>query len=192
MSWSKKIMVIVFCLSIGTLYSQNDTLPISNPNLIKHQVGIGISKFVNSAFSSDKNAYNIEYRYKYDKKIALRAGLSYEKDDSESGFINTGLKIGVDKNLRRYQMWTIYYGVDVMGNYSNYKNIDKNIYNVGIATFLGIQFNLVKNFSISIEPNIYLNYFVVVDNSTFENKKVQRWTESGLGKLGYIQLNFHF
>ncbi len=192
MSWSKKIGAIVFCLSISSLYAQNDTLAYSNPNLIKHQIGIGISKFVNSAFSSDKNAYEIEYRYKYNKKIALRGGLIYEKDDSESGFVTAGLKIGIDKNLRKYQMWTIYYGVDVMGNYSNYKNIDKDIYASGIAPFLGIQFNLVKNFSVSIEPNIYLNYFVVVDNSTFENKKVQRWTESGLGKLGYIQLNFSF
>ena len=160
--------------------------------MIKHQVGIGISKFVNSAFSNDKNAYDIEYRYKYNQKISLRAGLSYEKDDSESGFIETGLKVGIDKNLKLYKMWTIYYGIDVMGNYSNYKNIDKDIYSFGLAPFLGIQFNISKNFSVSIEPNIYLKYFIAVDNSTFENKKVQRWSESGLGKLGYIQLNFHF
>lgn len=173
-------------------FSQTEQSVLSNPNLIKHQVGIGISKFVNSAFSSDKNAYAIEYRYEQSQKTAWRAGLSYEKDDSESGFINGGIKVGIDRNLRKYDYWTIYYGIDFLGNYSNYKNINKNQYNFGLAPLLGIQYRISKNFSVSIEPMIYVMHTIVIDNATFEKNKTTRWTESGLGKLGYIQLNFHF
>jgi len=187
-------MPVVFyaCISLFLASVCFGQEPQSKPLMIKHQVGIGISKFVNSAFSSDKNAYAIEYRYLHSKKTAFRGGLSYEKDNSENGFIDGGFKIGIDRNLRRYDTWTIYYGIDFKGNYSNYKNINKDIYCLGLAPLLGIQFNLTKNFSLSIEPMLYVNFFTVIDRSTFSKDNTTTWTESGLGKLGYIQLNFHF
>ena len=170
----RQIGFVIFICWSTAFFAQNENPSYSNPDLIKHQVGIGISKFINSAFSSDKNAYNIEYRYKNSQKVYLRAGMNYERDDSDSGFINTGIKIGIDKNLRRYQYWTIYYGIDLMGDYSNYKNIDKDIYKLGLAPFLGIQFNISKNFSLSIEPNIYLKYTIAVDHSIFQSNNTTR------------------
>lgn len=184
-----KITVVLFSL---TLYSQNETTNLSNPNLIKHQVGIGISKFINSAFSSDLNAYNIEYRYKYSNKTSLRSGISYEKDNSENGFINGGIKFGIDRQLRKYEKWTYYYGIDLFGNYSNYKNTNKDIYSFGVTPLIGMQYNISQNFSISIEPMLYIKYNIVVDNLTFDRNNKKEWAETGLGKLGYIQLNFHF
>ncbi len=160
--------------------------------MIKNQVGIGISKFVNSAFSSDKNAYNIEYRFRINEKIAYRAGINYEKDSSESGYLEGGIKIGIDKTFRQYDYWNFYYGIDFFGNYSNYKNTNKDIYSYGISPLLGIQYVISKNFSISIEPSIYVKCVRVIDHATFNPNNTITWTESGLGKLGYIQLNFHF
>ena len=184
-----KIIVVLFSISLS---AQNEMTEFSNPDLIKHQVGIGIAKFVNSAFSSDVNAYDVAYRYKYSKKTSLRAGISYEKDNSEDGFIAGGLKIGMDRQLRKYNHWTYYYGIDLFGNYSNYKNINRDIYSFGVAPLLGIQFYLSPNFSISIEPMLYLKYNIVVDHSTFEKNNTTEWAQSGLGQLGHIQLNFHF
>ena len=184
-----KIIVLLFSLS---LYSQNEITNLSNPNQIKHQVGIGVSKFINSAFSSDINAFNIEYRYKYSHKTSLRSGLSYEKEGSENGFINGGVKFGIDILLRKYEKWTYYYGIDLFGNYSNYKNINKDIYSFGVTSFIGIQYNASQNFSISIEPMFYIKNNIVIDNSTFDLNKKKEWAETGIGKLGYIQLNFHF
>lgn len=188
----KKTTLFVAVFFCWNSFSQNSTTSFSNSDEIKHQVGIGISNFINSAFSSDINAYDVEYRYKYSSKIALRAGASYEKDDSENGFVDGGIKLGVDWNLRKYQKWTVYYGVDFMSNLSNYKNINKDQYSFGIAPLLGIQYNVSPNFSLSIEPNIYFRYYKVIDKSTFLSNNVTEWTRSGLGKLGYIQVNFHF
>jgi hypothetical protein len=188
----KNFIITIVLLFSFTLYSQNEIKNLSNPNLIKHQIGIGISKFINSAFSSDINAFNIEYRYKYSNKTSLRSGLSYEKDGSENGFINGGVKFGIDRLLRKYEKWTYYYGLDLIGNYSNYKNINKDIYSFGTTQFIGIQYNASQNFSISIEPMLYIKNNIVIDNSTFDINKKKEWVETGLGKLGYIQLNFHF
>jgi hypothetical protein len=183
------ILILLFGLKI---YSQNETALVSNPDLIKHQVGIGISKFINSAFSSDVNSYDMEYRYKYSERISLRAGASYEKDNSDNGFVDGGIKLGVDRTFRKYTNWTIYYGADLIGNYSNFTNINKDIYSFGFAPLLGIQYNVSKNFSVSIEPMFFVKYNIVVDNSTFQKDNITKWTESGFGKLGYIQVNFHF
>lgn len=180
-------------LLISKSYSQTKYSDNSNTDVIKNQVGIGISKFINSAFSSDKNAYNIEFRHHIaNEKIAFRAGLNYEKDSSESGYIEGGVKIGVDKNFRQFDHWNFYYGIDFFGDYSNYKNTNKDIYSYGLSPFLGIQYLVSKNFSISIEPGIYLKCIRVIDYATFNPDNTTTWTESGLGKLGYIQLNFHF
>lgn len=182
-------IAVFFCLNS---FSQSISDSFSNPETIKHQLGIGISNFINSAFSSDVNAYNLEYRYKYNTKTSLRAGASYERDDSESGFIDGGVKFGIDRNLKKYQKWTFYYGVDLMANLSSYKNVNKDQYNFGIAPLLGIQYNVSPNFSLSIEPNIYFKYYKVIDKSTFLSDNITEWTQSGFGKLGYIQVNFHF
>lgn len=186
------ISMLVSCIVLTKSYSQNKLSDNSTTSLIKNQVGIGISKFVNSAFSSDKNAYNIEYRYRTNEKTAYRAGINYEKDSSESGYLEGGIKIGIDKTFRQYEHWNFYYGIDFFGNYSNYKNTNKDIYSYGIAPLLGIQYVIAKNFSLSIEPGIYIKCVRVIDHATFNPDNTTTWTESGLGKLGYIQLNFHF
>lgn len=183
---------IVGLLLLTKSYAQSNKSNNSNTSLIKNQVGIGISKFVNSAFSSDKNAYNVEYRYRTNEKTAFRAGMNYEKDSSESGYLEGGIKIGIDKTFRQYDHWNFYYGIDLFGNYSNYKNTNKDIYSYGLAPLLGIQYVISKNFSVSIEPGIYVKCVKVIDHATFNPDNTTTWTESGLGKLGYIQLNFHF
>lgn len=187
-----KILLLVVVLSSISCFSQTEPLKVPDTVQFKSRVGIGISNFINSAFSSDKNAYNLEYRYALNKKYALRAGGSYEKDDSEGGFTEIGLKVGADKVFRTNKHWSFYFGADILSSYSNFKNVNKDNYGIGIAPFLGIQFNVVENFSISIEPMLYFKYNIVVDNATFLEDKTTTWTESGLGKLGYIQLNFHF
>jgi len=182
-------LFLIICLHS---FSQNNKEIFSDEKNIKHQIGIGINKFVNSAFASDKNAYSINYRYKYNTKISLRSGAIYEKDDSENGFTDIGLKLGIDKKIRQYNKWSIYYGLDIISNYSNYKNVNKDIYVIGGLSFIGIQYNLSKNFSFCIEPCIYIRHNIVIDNSTFLKNNRTTWTESGIGKLGYINLNFHF
>ena len=188
----KIVYILASILLLSKSYSQNKTSDNSNTGLIKNQVGIGISKFINSAFSSDKNAYNVEFRHRATEKIAYRAGMNYEKDSSESGYITGGMKIGIDRTFRQYDHWNFYYGVDLFGNYSNYKNTNKDIYSYGVAPLFGIQYVISKNFSVSIEPGIYFKIVKVIDHATFNPDNTTSWTESGLGKLGYIQLNFHF
>jgi Outer membrane protein beta-barrel domain len=190
MIFKKGLLILMFFLNF-VLFAQNEP-DLSDPSKIKHQIGIGISNFINSAFSSDKGAFEVEYRYKFNTKISFRTGGIYQKDDSEDGFVETGLKLGVDRNLKKYKKWNFFYGLDLTGTYSKFKNINKDNYSYGIAPFIGIQYKISDNFSLSIEPNLYIKQNIIVDNSTFSIDNKTKWTESGLGKLGYIQLNFHF
>lgn len=183
------LLVLLFCTK---LFCQESSTNSFDSKRIKHQIGIGINNFINSAFSSDKNAYNLEYRYNLKSSYSLRSGLIYEMETSESGYTQAGLKFGIDKKFRTFKKWNFYYGVDVLTSYSNFKNINKDNYTIGLSPLLGIQYLISENFSISIEPNFYYNYNIIVDNSTFQVDNITEYSEAGLGKLGYIQLNFHF
>ena len=118
---------LCICFFMNTIcFSQEEWNKNANSSLVKHQVGIGLSKFVNSAFPSDKNAYSLNYRYKLNDKYNIRAGAIYENDDSDGGFIDSGIKLGVDKNLKLYEKWSFFYGIDLMMNYTKYNNLNKN------------------------------------------------------------------
>ena len=63
----RKYIFILFLTHIalaqeGNVYfNQADSL--STSPVYRHQIGIGISRFVNSAFPSDTNTFLLEYRY---------------------------------------------------------------------------------------------------------------------------------
>ncbi|MBP7172504.1 MAG: outer membrane beta-barrel protein [Cloacibacterium sp.] len=182
---------IVFLLSCATIFAQDNNF-LSYDQQIKHQVGIGLNNFIKSAFTSDANSYNLEYRYYKNDKIAWRAGVSYEGNSGESGYTQGGLKIGIDRNFRRYRSWSVYYGFDIMYKYAHFKNINKDEHNLGAGIVLGIQYNISKHFSISTEPTLYFKRNITVDHATFSKDNTTKWNEYGLGKVGYVQMNFHF
>ena len=189
MKTANLFFLLIYLSSVSLCAQINE---VDKNKVIKNQVGIGISRFINSVFSSDINAYTVEYRYLVSDKNALRSGISYEATDDNSGFLLIGLKLGFDRSLRKYEKWNFYYGADLLSSYSNFKNLNKDQYIVGVSFLLGIQYKISKNFSLSVEPNLFIKQDIFVDNATFLKDKVSRTTTSGLGKIGYIQLNFHF
>lgn len=177
-------------LSCVNFFAQDNFL--SYDEKIKHQVGIGLNNFIKSAFTADKNAYNIEYRYSLLPKLSLRSGFSYDANSGEDGFKQGGFKIGIDKNFKRYKSLSVYYGIDVMYKYTNFSSLSKNQHDFGAALIFGMQYNFSKHFSLSTEPILYFRRSIVIDNATFSKDNITKWNEYGLGKIGYIQLNFHF
>lgn len=168
--------------------AQKDTLF----TIPQHQIGIGINKFIKSIFASDDNAMIINYRYSPKGKWSYRTGFDFKKDDSEGGFTQFAIKLGVDRNLKRYRNWNFYYGADYFMRYSNYKNINKPQYDNGIGAFIGVQYFISPHFSISTEPMFYYKYIYITDKDTFQKDKKTGWSETGFGKIGFVELNFHF
>jgi hypothetical protein len=74
---------------------------------------------------------------------------------------------------------------------SNYKNINKPQYDNGLGVFLGVQYFLSPHFSISTEPMLYYKYIYVVDRSSFQKDNKTSWSETGFGRIGFVELNFH-
>ena len=182
-----KYLLTIVLLSYSLLYAQD-----KSTSFLKHQVGIGATEFINSVFSSDDNAYGVEYRYHKSDMIAYRAGISYLQDTSVDGFIDIGLKAGIDKQLKKFKKWEFYYGIDLLTNYSNFESNNKDLFKVGIAPFFGIMLNISDNFSLSTEPLFFIRYNYLKDNDTFETDNTKDWVQAGLGKIGFLQLNFHF
>lgn len=157
-----------------------------------HQIGIGISKFVNSAFPTDSSAFLLEYRYARNSKIAYRLALDYNIDTAKEGNYQGGMKMGIDRTFKKFQKWNFYYGIDLWGRYTYYTKNKRSITNVALNPFLGIMYRFSKNFSVSTEPGFFVKVNLFEDKNTFDLEKKREWIESRLSKIGYLQLNFHF
>lgn len=187
-----KHIITAFFLISFSCFSFAQTEKDSLFPIPRHQVGIGLNKFIKSIFASDDNAMIINYRYTGKNKWSYRTGFDFKKDDSEGGFTQFAFKLGVDRNLKRYRNWNFYYGADLFTRYSNYKNINKPQYDNGIGAFFGVQYFISPHFSISTEPMFYYKYIYVVDQATFQKDNKRGWSETGFGKIGFIELNFNF
>ena len=176
----------------STMATRNTTITTKTDAELKHQIGIGISKFVNAAFPSDSNAFLVEYRYLTPPKIAYRAGGDYRVDSSKDSSYEFALKIGVDWLFKDYKHWKFYYGIDLWGRYLYYKDRKQHFTNLAVNPFLGIQYQITKNFSVCTEPGFFVKYNINKDNKTFDPNNRNTWVESRSAKIGFIQLNFHF
>lgn len=158
----------------------------------KHQLGIGISKFVNAAFPSDSNAFLLEYRYLKSPKISYRVAGDYRLDTGVDDFYEIGIKIGLDTPLKNIKRWYFYYGADFSAKYLEYGKRNQKFTNLVINPFLGILYRFNSSFSISSEPGFFVKYNISKEGRTFNPENQRNWFESRLAKVGYIQLNFHF
>lgn len=157
----------------------------------KHQIGIGVNKFMKFIFPIDQNAFLLEYRYNLFSDCYLRSAINFDINTQESKVFQGGLKAGFDFQLVRSDNWYFYSGADIFCDYLHLENINRDFYGLGIIALLGIQYRISKNFSICLEPNIFLRSNITIDHSTFSKENTSQWYQSGLGKIGYIQLNFH-
>ena len=173
----------------NAFFAATDSL---SANSYKHQIGIGLSKFVNAAFPTDSNAFLLEYRYLKTPSLAYRIATDYRTESSKDSYYEFALKVGVDKKLKNYNKWQFYYGIDLWGRYLYYGNRKQHYTNVALNPFLGILFHFSKNFSVATEPGFFIKYNIRRDRKSFDPEAQAQWFESRLAKIGVIQLNFHF
>lgn len=195
----KRYFLILFFSNIALAQESNVTFSSidslsesSSLSSCKHQIGIGLSKFVNSAFPSDSNAFLLEYRYLKTPAVAYRAGGDYHIESTKDSRYEVALKIGIDKLFRNYKKWKFYYGIDLGSRYLYYKNREQYFISTTLNPFIGIQYQLSQNFSISTEPGFFLKYNFRKDLKSFDSQNQTNWWESRLAKIGFLQLNFHF
>lgn len=190
------ILFILFITKSIALAQQSNAFFAATDSLsadsYKHQIGIGLSKFVNAAFPTDSNAFLLEYRYLKTPSLAYRIATDYRTESSKDSYYEFALKVGVDKKLKNYNKWQFYYGIDLWGRYLYYGNRKQHYTNVALNPFLGILFHFSKNFSVATEPGFFIKYNIRRDRKSFDPEAQAQWFESRLAKIGVIQLNFHF
>lgn len=191
----KHFISVLFCLLIT-----NIALAQPEPSNVfsveetwhKHQLGIGISRFVNAAFPSDSNAFLLEYRYVKTPKMAYRVAGDYRADTSEDSFYDIGVKFGFDRTFKSEKKWRFYYGIDLWSKHLTYAKRKQHHTNLAVNPFFGISYQFNAYFSVSTEPGFFVKYNISKDNATFDPNNNPKWFETRLAKIGYIQLNFCF
>ncbi|MFJ1261862.1 hypothetical protein ACILDS_04075 [Capnocytophaga canis] len=187
-----KIIIFFTILFIANIALAQQESNVSFVTTQKHQVGIGISKFVNMAFPSDANAFLFEYKYSPKEKLGYRLAGDYRIETTDDAIYDIGLKIGVETILKQSGNWSFYYGIDLWGRHIDYTSRKQRTKTLAINPFFGISYRISKHLSICTEPGFFIKYSVTKDNNTFDLKKTSEWFESRLAKIGYIQFNFHF
>lgn len=76
------LLTIGFVLQNLNLVAQNQH---QSNQTYKHQLGIGLTQFVNFIFNDDPNAFLINYRQRYNNKIYLRLGVDFFMTDEDGG-----------------------------------------------------------------------------------------------------------
>ncbi len=185
-----KIIGFIFLTISSIAFSQkSDAFAAKN----KYQIGISISKIMNNLFPSDKNSFLLESRISSkNDNFCYRVGANYDISTDEDGVYRMGVKLGLDKVFKQSKNWCFYYGVDLGYTHSYLKISKRHTGDVLLSPFLGVMYKFSEHFSISTEPNIYLVQKISIDNGTFAKDNKKYWFESGFGKVGFIQLNFHF
>ncbi|MEB3074160.1 hypothetical protein [Capnocytophaga gingivalis] len=192
----RKYIFILFLTHIALAQegnvSFNQVDSLSTSPVYRHQIGIGISRFVNSAFPSDTNTFLLEYCYLKDAILSYRIGGDYRAESNKDSTYEIALKVGIDKLFRDYKRWKFYYGVDLWSRYLYYENRKQHFTSIALNPFLGIQYQLSSNFSISTEPGFFIKYNFRRDYKSFDPEAQAHWWESRFAKIGNLQINFHF
>ena len=93
----RKYIFILFLTHIALAQegnvSFNQVDSLSTPPAYRHQIGIGISRFVNSAFPSDTNTFLLEYRYLKEAVLAYRIGGDYRAESNKDSTYEFALKV---------------------------------------------------------------------------------------------------
>lgn len=159
----------------------------------KHQIGIGLPKFVNHLFPKDANSYLINYRYNSLKTINLRTGFDFSFSSKEDDIQNHAFRLGIDVYLKRFPKWDLYGGLDINYSFSEDKLLKTVTFRTGPTILFGIMYRFSENFSISTEPNLFIAYNFFTDLDSFDlDEKNRKWTDIGIGGVGFLNLNFHF
>ena len=192
----KKYIFILFLTHIALAqegnvsFHQKDSL--SSFPVYPHQLGIGISRFVNAAFPSDTNTFLLEYRYLKNTHLTYRIGGDYRAETNKDSTYEVALKLGADRLFRDYKKWKFYYGADLWTRYLYYGGRRQHFTTIALNPFLGIQLQLSPHFSISTEPGFFVQYNFRRDYRSFDPEAQTQWWESRFAKVGNIQINFHF
>ncbi len=184
-----KILFIFLIVSSIVFSQENDAFSEKES---RYQIGISISKFISNLFPSDKNSFLLEGRIKAKNKFSYRVGANYDINTDEDGIYRGGVKLGLDRVFKKSKNWRFYYGVDLGYMHSYLKISKRHTGNLLLSPFLGVMYKFSDNFSISTEPNFYLVQKISIDNGTYAKDNKKYWFESGFGKIGFVQLNFHF
>jgi len=134
----------------------------------------------------------LEYRYLKDAILSYRIGGDYRAESNKDSTYEIALKVGLDKLFKDYRRWKFYYGVDLWSRYLYYENRKQHFTSIALNPFLGIQYQLSPNFSISTEPGFFIKYNFRRDYKSFDPEAQAHWWESRFAKIGNLQINFHF
>lgn len=192
----KKILFILFITINSIAFAQEGNAIFTTTDSLssspQHQIGIGISRFINAAFPNDSNTFLLEYRYLKNATWAYRIGGDYSANNHTDSLYEIALKVGIDGVYKNYQQWSFYYGIDIWGRHLYYKDRQQYFTSIALNPFFGIQYKLSKNFSLSTEPGFFFKYNIRRDYRSFDPKAQMDTWESRFAKVGIVQVNFHF
>ncbi len=190
----KKIHLLIFIVIFQSFFLKEVLAQVADTSFstLRHQIGFNITETLRFFERSENDIYEIYYRYKLNKKTALRTGLNYNLDTSGQGRLVIEAKFGIDTITKDYDRWKVYAGADITGGFEKFESNDRKNISAGLNPFLGIIFYVNKFFSISTEPGLALTIKHFNQPSSFNPNNKETWIEMEIINVGQLIVGLHF
>ncbi len=190
----KKSCYLFLYLLLGvSLYSKSnedkDTINIVPYN---RHITIDGTYFLTLLFKTEEpriTPFNFEFNVF--KNINLRTGFNLDNSTGSNKGMNVDLKIGFEKISRYSIKCNYYYGFDINGTYIDYNDRPNKTSIISLLPFMGFEFFLTKQFSLSYEPKLIYSFSKYEDPDSFLDK-ISFEEEFKLTGLSHFFMTFNF
>ena len=179
MAMKKQFFYILLFFFPISLFAQTNSLP--KKPLSFQEVGFNFGSLVTNLLQRESNLTELSRRnfmFTYKQHFLLQtyfrygASFFYSKDNFNNNssddlkIFRLDLRIGFERKYEFDKKWSINRGIDLVTNYSSFNQDSSNdkttFFQLGLAPFLGIQYNINDRVNITTETGI--NFFYVVNN----------------------------
>ena len=189
----KSCYLFIYILLGASLYSKsNEYIDSTNSVSYKKHITIDGTYFLTLLFKTEEprvTPFNFEFNVF--KNINLRTGFNLDNSTASNKGMNVDLKIGFEKISRYSIKCNYYYGFDINGTYIDYNDRPNKTSIISLLPFVGFEFFLTKQFSLSYEPKLIYSFSKYEDPDSFLDK-ISFEEEFKLTGLSHFFMTFNF
>lgn len=183
------VLLVVIIMNISSASAQKAE---ADDVYLRHQIGFNAAETIRLLNKESDNAFKINYRYKINSVTAIRSGISYSLNTSDSGRLRLDVKAGIDKEFKQSGKWRFYTGGDMTGGTEKISSGGRRNYQFGFIPFLGMLFYVNEHLSLSTEPGLLFQLRHYKNNNSFNPDNSETWVEMNIVNVGQFMISFHF
>lgn len=179
----KTLSIFLLCFFLMQFVSAQDKIR-------KHELGIDIANVL-TFLKRNNQSYLINYRYRINENIRIRAGVNLDIGTGNSEGIYPDVRFGFQKDKKEGH-WILYMGSDVSYSFFKSNALSGNVSRYGLSPLVGVQYFFNNKISISTEATLNGYLYHNRQKNTFVGDANSTSFRVSIGSIGMMVINYHF